>query len=359
MKKSLLLLTAALMFNLQLNATVRTVSNHPAGGSQYTSLLDAYNAASNGDTLMLEGTDIDYNHYYVAGHWNKSLIVIGVGYNPDKQNPRLTRIAQFMAWNWGGFYISPSGSGSKFYGIYFVGGDAIHLSGAVNNLVFENCKFAYEFKIDGNTINNLTFTNCVFDQDNATNLSIGGTGNVVSGLLFTSCVFDGRIDGGSNNPYVSMIVNNCLFLSTTTASFYNVRYPTISNSIFMNYFPGGTTDGSWLNNMCAVAGTLPPAGGGGNAGLGNINNTNPNFTTFTLGNMHSNAHNYQLQAGSSAIGAGTGGVDLGVHGSGSLFSNDGEVLHNPIMRQVMIQNPVIQSNGTLNVDVHASKPHED
>lgn len=358
MKKSLLLLITVLMINLQLNATVRTVSNHPAGGSQYTSLLDAYNASSNGDTLMLEGTDINYSHAW-ASIWNKSLTVIGIGYNPDKQNPRLTRIAQFSDYWPSQFVIGVSGSGSKFYGIYFVAGEGVFLSGAVNNLVFEDCKFANEFRVQGNTINNLSFTNCVFDGDNATNFSIGGTGNVVSGLLFTSCVFDGRIDGGSNNPYVSMIVNNCLFLTTTTESFTAVRYPTISNSIFMNYFPGGTTDGSWLNNMCAVAGTLPPAGGGGNSGLNNINNTNPNFTTYTTGSMHSNTHDYQLQAGSAAIGAGTGGVDLGVHGSGSLFSNNGEVLHNPIMRQVMIQNPVIQSNGTLNVDVHASKPHED
>lgn len=358
MKKSLLLLTVSVLLTLSMHATVRTISNHPAGGSQYTSLLDAYNAASNGDTLLLEGTDIDYSHNY-ASTWDKSLTVIGIGYNPDKQHPRLTRIAHFFySWN-GRFMISASGSGSRFYGIYFVGGDGIYLDGAVNNLVFESCRFAYEFRIQGNTISNLSFTNCVFDGDNATNFSIGGTGNVVSGLMFTSCVFDGRIDGGSNNPYVSMIVNNCLFLSTTTASFYNVRYPTISNSIFMNYFPGGTTYGIWLNNMCAVAGTFPPAGGGGNTGLNNINNTNPNFTTYTTGSMHSGAHNYQLQAGSAAIGAGTGGVDLGVHGSGSLFSNYGEVLHNPIMRQVMIQNPVIQSNGTLNVDVHATKPHED
>lgn len=341
-----------------MHATVRTISNHPAGGSQYTSLLDAYNAASNGDTLLLEGTDIEYGHNWIGGHWNKSLTVIGIGHNPDKQNPRLTKIGAFNDYYYHRFVINASGSGSKFYGINFVAGDGIFLI-AANNLVFENCKFSNEFHANGYAINNLSFTNCVFDGDNAVNFSIGGTGNVVSGLMFTSCVFDGRIDGGSNNPYVSMIVNNCLFLTTTTESFTAARYPTISNSIFMNYFPGGTTDGNWLNNMCAVAGTFPPAGGGGNSGLNNINNTNPNFTTYTTGSMHSGAHNYQLQAGSAAIGAGTGGVDLGVHGSGSLFSNYGEVLHNPIMRQVMIQNPVIQSNGTLNVDVHATKPHED
>lgn len=345
-----LLLIAA---TICVNATVRTVSNSPAGGAQYNSLLAAYNAAVNGDTLLLEGTNIDYAHTYVSGHWNKSLTVIGIGYRPGKQNPLLTRIAAFNDNYYNVFKISASGSGSKFYGIYFIGAYEYSISGSsVNNLVFVDCKFDAGFQLMGNSISGISFTNCVFDTDNNTNFSIGGTGNAVSGLSFTNCVFDGFLQGSSNNM-ISLVIDHCLFLSTTQVPLQNIHNATIHNSIFMNYatVQSGTSVNNIFNNNVNRLGSMP-------SGTNNQNSVNPNFVTYTLGSLYSTSHNYNLQSGSPAILAGSDGTDIGVNGGFSNFNESGEVLINPIVREVNIMNTTVQPNGTMNVQVRATKPND-
>ena len=121
----------------------------------------------------------------------------------------------------------------------------------------------------------------------------------------------------------------------------------------MNNFPTGTTNGTYLNNMCRTAGTFPLAG---NSGSDNLDATDPMLVNYTYNQFYSTAHDYHLQAGSAAIAAGNDATDIGIHGGTSKFSESGEVLINPIMRSVIITNPVISPNGTLNVDIHATKP---
>ena len=45
------------------------------------------------------------------------------------------------------------------------------------------------------------------------------------------------------------------------------------------------------------------------------------------------------------------GTDIGVHGGNSGFSRFGEVLHNPIVRSMNIQNTTVAPGGSLDVDV--------
>lgn len=59
MKKQIILAVLMMAITITTFATVHTVSNDAAGGAQYSSLQAAYNAATNGDTLLLEGTNID------------------------------------------------------------------------------------------------------------------------------------------------------------------------------------------------------------------------------------------------------------------------------------------------------------
>ncbi|HJW30299.1 MAG TPA: hypothetical protein VJ508_13800, partial [Saprospiraceae bacterium] len=88
--KNLLSIFAALFLMSNASfATVRTVSNHPLGGSQFATLDAAYNAAVNGDTLLLEGTNLIYTK---ASAWAKALVVIGQGINTSKTNFKKTII---------------------------------------------------------------------------------------------------------------------------------------------------------------------------------------------------------------------------------------------------------------------------
>jgi hypothetical protein len=147
-----------------------------------------------------------------------------------------------------------------------------------------------------------------------------------------------------------------LFLATSTAFFSGIQNASISNCIFMNMVPAGTTGCTYLNNICRVAGTFPPAG---NTGSGNISNTDPMLVSYTFGTLYNASQDYQLQAGSPGIGAGSDLTDIGIHGGTSKFSEQGEPLIAPVVRSVIITTPVVAPNGTLNVEVTASKPAEE
>jgi len=352
MKKTISLIAFFMLTAYAGFATVRTVSNHPAGGSQYTSLQTAYNASTNGDTLLIEGTDIPYFMTGCPFVWAKSLTVIGIGFNPNKQLPKRTVIRNTDCD--GVFHIGSGGSGSSFYGIEFSHGVYVS-NGPLNNISFENCKFNVYFNFACNSTTNFAFRNCIFDNDNGLNLAFGQCNNAATGLV-SNCVFDGYVEG-NNCALAAVVFEHCIYFSTAgTQIFNNVRYADIRNNIFVNRFPTGSFSSNYQNNICAVAGTFPPSPANGNTASGNIENTNPLFTTYTSGAFYSSLHDYDVQAGSVANNAATNGTDIGVHGGYTNFSESGETLINPIIRAMTILNTSVSSNGTLNVQLHAAKP---
>lgn len=354
MKKLITFLSFICLLTQLGQATVRTVSNDPLGGAQYNTLQAAFNACSNGDTMLIEGTNIPYNLTTCTQRWNKSLVVIGIGFNPQKSNPRRVLFSATTCESWI-LILHSGGNGSKFYGIEFLTSSfaqTLVCEGNPSNYTFDNCKINGHFGFNNNTVSNFTFTNCIFDRDNDNCVQLADNGTpVVSNILFQNCVFDGYVKG-SGNLYTTVIFDHCLFL-TTTSPFNTLQNAVISNNIFMNAFPTGTTNATFTNNISRIAGTLPPTA---NSGVNNIEATNPLLVTYTFGQLYSTAHDYALQAGSPAIGTGLEGSDIGVHGGAIGFSETGEVRIAPVMRSVLITNPMIPSNGTLQVDIHASKP---
>lgn len=350
MKKLIILFALSALITSSGFATVRTVSNNPAGGAQYTNLQDAYNNSLNGDTLMLEGTDDPY--FLLSCEWGKLLTVIGIGFNPNKQIPKRTKIRHSNCYSY--FPLNPGGSGSRFYGIEFT-----HLiSGGANidNYLFESCKFNNNVVIQGPSIN-LLFRNCIFDRDNDLNLELGSVAGASVTSTVSNCVFDGYIRG-SNNVLVNLTVDHCVFLGTGAYvfgwvyHFHQLHYAIIKNCVFMNAFPNGTSNSIFTNNLCRVVGTFPPSSG-------NIENTDPLFVSVPFSTMYNVSQDYNFQAGSPAIGTAIDGTDLGVVGGFTGFTKAGEVQINPIVRAVTIMNTSVAPNGTLNVLIHATKPDND
>lgn len=147
----------ALLITFQISyATVRTTSNDIRGGSQYNTLQAAFDNSMNGDTILLEGTDQPYN---ILDSWNKSLVVIGTGYNPQKQNPKTSKISASP--NFGIFMLDSNGNGSRFYGIEFATGINSNGSLSINNYQFMNCKFQSILNMN-NGCQNLVYKNCIF-----------------------------------------------------------------------------------------------------------------------------------------------------------------------------------------------------
>lgn len=351
MKTRFAISVALLLFAGISHATILTISNHPAGGAQYSTLQEAYTEAIDNDTLLIEGTDIAY-FLNCQADWNKSLTVIGIGFNPNKQIAKRTKIRHTECW--GELRLRTDASDSRFYGIEFMNAVWTPDQGT-SNLLFENCRFNDIVSFDQRSATNFAFINCIFDRDNIEALAFGRNGAAASGLI-SNCVFDGQINGNSS-VNTSVVIEHCVFLNTTVAPFNGLHYAQISNNLFMNVFPSGSLSSDYQNNLSAVAGTFPPDPANGNTASNNIENTDPLLVAYSSGELYAPAHDYDLQPGSPAIGAANNGTDIGVHGGISNFSETGEVLIAPIVRAMNILNNSVAPNGTLNVQVHASSPN--
>ncbi len=350
--KSLILILFATAISVSHAATL-TLSNDPLGGATYSTLFAAYSAAISGqDTILAEGTNIPYTFTNPnCGPWNKNLVVIGIGFNPQKQNPRLTMIGCIDVCN-GGSPFGNAASGSRFYGICFT--CAISLISTVNDLYFEDCRFTDAFSFSNHAGSNYVWKNCIFTMQNFQVIDFGN-GSSNQNILISNCIFNGFLNNANPTTNLALTVDHCIFLNTT-GSFRNIVNAVIKNNVFMNTATieiDNSGNNTYLNNISRLGGF--PSGIGNN---GNIASTNPNFVTYTLGQFYSTTHDYHLQAGSAAIGAGSDATDMGVHGGTSNFSEQGEVLIAPVMRAVNINNTTVAPNGTLNVQINASKPDD-
>lgn len=79
MKKTLLIL-AAICMTMAANAKILRVSNISGSSAPYTTIEDAHNAASSGDTIMLDASPNYYGDRYANYQITKKVVIIGPGY---------------------------------------------------------------------------------------------------------------------------------------------------------------------------------------------------------------------------------------------------------------------------------------
>ena len=79
MKKTLLFL-AAISIAVAANAKILRVSNVPGSSAPYTSIDAAHDAASAGDTIMVDGSSLKYGGNKGEYNITKKLVIIGPGY---------------------------------------------------------------------------------------------------------------------------------------------------------------------------------------------------------------------------------------------------------------------------------------
>ena len=186
-------------------------------------MASAYSAASNSDTLLLEGTNIPYEN----GTWNKQLVVIGIGFNPNKINPRHSQITGTSASN---FFISSGGNGSRFFGLDFP--RALVFGSTISNYSFSDCIFQAGNSMSSQTgCSNISFTNCIFTSG-ANNFDMTVSSPGYTNFLFTSCVFNGWFEGNSNAVGIGVLtIDHCLFLNGSLC-LSSIRNTVVQNSIF-------------------------------------------------------------------------------------------------------------------------------
>jgi len=373
MKKVIIVLAVAAIAATNTFATVHQVDNNANSPGVFTTIQDAQDAATAGDTLYVHGSETLYS----GGDIEKQLTIIGEGALPDKNFAGRTTIQtlrfQFNSLN------TASASGSKLYGCYI--NSSVQIRGNSTGTVAVN-----NITIQRNYIASLIFSG------NANN----GTASANSGILISNNVIQNISSGVLNNSIIrNNIINTINALGNENIGSFtisnniitdhisNCRSAAISNNIFFsNSATPLASVSSSSNSYCSVSNNcLLSTGGtltnalviyGTNNGGNNLINTDPQFVN-PVTNLSSYSQtspttgpfaDFTLANGSPCIGAGSDGLDMGIYGGAVPFF-EGTPTNSryryfpmpwvPAVLDVNILNSTVLPNGTLDVDFISRK----
>jgi hypothetical protein len=333
--KSILVTTLTFLFLVTFSFSQRRVALHHQGSVQIFSspnaLQEAYNAASNGDTIYLPGGQ--YNGITLG----KKLNIYGAGYHLDSTNA-----TNFTIIN-GNITFVDGSDGSVIQGLYvtssiivdygnkvdslkirrnYVGG-AIALDGNFNASeaskstgieIYENivcaeiyCQFASNVHIHHNIFKRL--------------FNIKENGWIHHNIWFGSSYYS------IEQVYNSLFENN--YIQWGNWGFYGVANNTFIKNAF-DFDPTGSLLNTWIGNYVNVStATLF------------VNPSNPyNFAQFPLADFHLN---------NPATYLGTDGTQIGLFGGSKPFKQGG-LPENPHIRYKNIA-PQTDNNGQLSIDI--------
>lgn len=329
----------ASILSLESFATIRTVNNNPNSPGQYINLTDAIDAASEGDTIMIAGSNTSHGNVTIS----KKLTLIGTGYSPRKDVSLLSKIGSISL-------SAGTSNNSVFIGLYVEA--SISGSGAALSTI--NIRRSFIGGLDFNSVSNVNILNCII----VGNVGIANCNN----FLIANNIISGYLNG---NLATNVLVRNNLFTSTYVgANIDNVLY---SNNIFYyRYSSSNTSDlcsacsnNVFNNNIYFNQKENPlPIGLNNNTGTANIS-ANPQFNKITTDGNFSNDiffDDYRLQSGSPALNSGTDGKDVGIYGGA--IPIDYPLAGEPPVPQIKsmtINNNVVPPGGTLDVNVKAKK----
>jgi hypothetical protein len=354
MKKILLILSLVVCVNAF--ATVRTVNNNPNSLAQYNTIQAAVDAAVNGDTIYIHGSNTSYGSFTVS---NKRLIFIGPGWSPLRNIDPLTASISQMT------FQSAGCDNSEIQGLVFT---------AIVTLGF-------------NHPNNIRFYRNQFINTQLT-LSYGTTD--YSGFVFQGNWFDkSQIIGNQNNTYTNCIFqNNIFYYNTATANIYgftnsngvlfdhnlfygpssgagavfagDCRSLLITNNIFVRRNAATQCTSSTFNNNItynAVVDT-PWIAAHGNIGANNVAGQNPQMGDQAAVNTGTDDPllNFTIAAG-PANNSGTDGKDMGLlyDPTGMLNWSNSRMSRIPFIYNMVISNSTVVPGGSLSVQVEARK----
>jgi len=283
-------LLAGLALAASSQADILTVDNNPGSVAQFDNFAAAYEAASEGDTILLAGSDTDYGVVTI----HKRLHIVGPGYLLAENNvPGLARIPARISLDiishpdpWSG----ESPSGTTIRGIW----GSVYVYDHISGVFVEKCD-----------LNEGTFSSPVVVR--------GCHGNVVQ---FTT---PGSVVANSIFVHLSLDAPNINASHLVVTEYFTLHAGSqITNSVFG--FPPSYTAAQFSAaakgsvSYCLALGNYLPAGNG---------NLNSQLPASVFVNTGSDDAKWRLKAGSPAIGAGFNGVDIGLFGGAAPYTLSG------------------------------------
>ena len=290
MKKQLLLsLIFVLLCGFISGQHLKRVNNNPGADPDYATLQAANDAASDGDTIYVEGSPTDYDGADIS----KKLVIIGPGYFlTDNDSTQAFGIAATFN---GEMNFNAGSAGSIITGCILK--NSINLF--VNDISIIRCNVQYIY-------NRSDVNNILILQNYLNSISMTSYGYKITNSVISNNIVGGTMSFTSTSGNLQIVNNVCTYNYYNTINAYNAS---IANNIITG--ASGTiavnTGNAINNNIFAGAGTNAN-GNQYNVAMANV------FVDFSGSLNYSDDAKWKLKTGSPAIGAGVSGIDCGVFG---------------------------------------------
>ena len=322
MKALVTILLLVLVFSVS-GQTIYTVNNNPGailGVNVFDNWTDAQTAATDGDIIYIVPSPISYGTLSIS----KELTIYGIGLYPETQ----TNIRSMVD------NVGINASNVRISGLVMLRpngvGNSVFINQNITNITIEKCSFK---KLDANDtgIANILIQNCVITENTAHSA-------------------DGLIRFHNSTPNIR-IANNIIYANQHSTQAYAVFYllngAIIENNLFMGHVSGarprvfGSVTNSLIKNNIFYGASPNPRGAftgntidhnmtfgsttngftttGNTYGSNNQIGVDPMFTNVQNDDFWSKNYDYSLMVGSTAIGAGDDGTDLGIDGGFAQF----------------------------------------
>lgn len=334
--KKLLYSCVALLFATPVFSASHTVSNAAWLPAQFTTVQEAIDAATAGDTILISATGLDYPN----SNCDKQLYFFSTG-GMLGEMPRV--------------YITltnANASGCWFEGL---GGSLTTAAGNVNtdinNVTVRRCRYhaiwieTTTAAEDGrNDAYNWVLEGCVFTSDFLNIASPFGYSKFHSWTV-RNCIFNGQV-----YDLTYSLIDQCVFLGNDPeeTALVDVDYTNIQNTIF--HGQRCSPMNSVITN-CISTSINMSCTGAGNSCQSNFSGQSAQFVNDT-DDFYSDLSDYHLQPNSIGVGDGMNGLDIGVFNSESVFRPDFEPAI-PVVRSVTISGGnTVPAEGTFQITIH-------
>lgn len=340
MKKTILFLSAIVLFALSANAALWRVNNITGISTNFTTLSAAISAASTGDTIYVEPTGSSVG----GGTIDKKLTIIGNGYfnttsqSMSSMNPNLQ--ANMVNSVVGSITLAVGSQNSTIMGLY-VSGDIYTYESNIN---IKRCYITSAIRLSnyqsGNYVNisnidirqNIIIGGLVSNQFNTNSGAVSMTNvnvqnNILSAYYYTQIQLPSGISG--------FMMNNTFYTPYYYLDVYNFQ---INNNISI----GGSfnvNNNVYFNNIAT------------NSYWGTANNNQANISTTALfQNYGSNNADtcYVLNPSGPGVGTGFNSVDVGPYGGPDPYRKSGVP---PVPAIYMFSAPATTTTSTLPVTI--------
>jgi len=316
-KKITIIATAILMIAQMASATVWRVNNRVNADPDFTTLQDAHDGASAGDTLYIEGSPNSYGALICT----KQLIIIGAG---DFLNENDSTQAYKEVSKVGQITLNAGSENTIVEGLRVVNSriqiqtsDITIRRNRLQTHLNHNYTTYYGITIAANCENILIENNWIFINDYnsyAYNHGIYSTGSNLTNLIIRNNYIYARETSYTNQNYainISATVladNVTIYQNIFSANNNNTRVSAQETQFYNNIMIMGNfiPDGSYYNNNIGNSTQFGTADG---------NQENVDMATVFIDHTTGIDSDLQLAAGSPAIGAGLFGEDCGMYGA--------------------------------------------